>query len=84
MTKIHCLNFSIKTSSNKMNKISKIKMFPQRLIYLDTWSSVDGTLGEELEDMALLEMVCDKGGFRFQKLILFLISFFCLTLVDQM
>jgi hypothetical protein len=40
-----------------------------RLIYLNTWSSVGGTLWEGLEGVALLEEVCHwKWGLRFQKL----------------
>lgn len=51
---------------------------------MDTWSSVDESLGKELEDVALLETVCDKDGFMFQKPMLFLISFLCLMLVGEM
>lgn len=59
-------------------------MVLQRLIYLDTWSSVDKTLGEELEGIALLEEVCDRGRLSFQKSMSLTGSFLCLMLVDLM
>lgn len=72
MTKIYCLNFSIKHQVTKL----------LRLIYLDTYSSVDETLEKELEGMALMEKVCDKGELCFQRPMLFLTNFLCLMLVD--
>ena len=39
-----------------------MRMAPQGLIHLNTWSPVGGTIGEGLGGVALSEEVCHWGG----------------------
>jgi hypothetical protein len=51
-----------------------MKMVPHRLIYLNTWPPIGGTVWE-LSDVSLLVVVCcHEWVFRFEKSILFPVS----------
>lgn len=56
---------------------------PTRLIRLNIWSPVNGTIWEGLGGVALLEEVCFWGqALRFEKPTPFPVKFLCLLLID--
>ena len=57
---------------------------PHGLIDLNVWSSVGGTVWEELEGVALLEEMCQRGkALRYQKPTVFQNYFLCFEVITQ-
>ena len=56
---------------------------PHRLMSLNAWSSIGGTVWEGLEGVSLLVEVCHwKWALGFQKPVPFLLSSLCLVLMN--